>query len=768
MADDEQKITTLAMRPDETSSGKKRPRKADPASKRNVNTVNQRGYVEARILWPALGFPAVVSPTSAGGGLPTRDPTRCIYVLLLTNKRKLHKGDVARHLRYVPWEKRHTRWLPPARDGGTNAFAETDMEVFDKLRLLSNRGDLSQVYYFAADREGENGIMVTLSKYVRRFYWRRGLRYLREIHILEHAAARLQPGLHHLFWVNENKQDTSKNRSAEFQHLVGRGFAKQSRFGHDGVKTWKELKKTPSGRVSAKKAMSEYVWDFRKPRTLDNRTEVLHPLFIQNAHESLKIGHLTDLHVSIRADAYEKNLKAASVGSKFNNWNKTCAELYKTAKQKSNVLLMTGDLIDYGRGYNEQDGLGDDTAYWRDRNWFLFYEMLASGDKYDKPVYTILGNHDWRLNPYPPFAKGAPRPGAMNLTEDELKKAHGPGHEPRLSYAPIAPVIPSGLWQKFGKREGTLDVKTTPAETSVHSVAWYLLLINPFLDYLTALPGGYSLLMLDWGKGEKLDMDVIKGGINYGRHPFVSDHGGPAAKDSLSSHQTELVEQFVGASQSAKILGIHAPVLGPWPHWTDDHLQLGRVKWDPGDRGHADRGEVDHVALAYRSKDDPEGREADYGTILDKRDWLIKALRKAQVSLVCSGHIHRKNLLVVDKSLVTIKGVPAPLVRTIWQSLVWQASDGLAPLYVNTTSAGPRGNIRADQTDESWKPFAPSGYTVIELLKSGEIKGVTFVTDVGELRDPNARDELFFQRRRQLKEEGWPEQYLDSPRGPFE
>jgi hypothetical protein len=33
---------------------------------------------------------------------------------------------------------------------------------------------------------------------------------------------------------------------------------------------------------------------------------------------------------------------------------------------------------------------------------------------------------------------------------------------------------------------------------------WYLLLINPFLDFAFPLPGGQQVLMLDWGKHEEI------------------------------------------------------------------------------------------------------------------------------------------------------------------------------------------------------------------------------------------------------------------------
>ena len=40
--------------------------------------------------------------------------------------------------------------------------------------------------------------------------------------------------------------------------------------------------------------------------------------------------------------------------------------------------------------------------------------------------------------------------------------------------------------------------------TTVDSVLWYLLLINPFLDYAFPHPGGQQVLMLDWAEDEEL------------------------------------------------------------------------------------------------------------------------------------------------------------------------------------------------------------------------------------------------------------------------
>ena len=165
------------------------------------------------------------------------------------------------------------------------------------------------------------------------------------------------------------------------------------------------------------------------------RAEILHPLFVdRSGRPTLKIGHLTDLHVDVRADVYEENVKAwvvpperesaASRSSRPTSrrcsprsastitGTRALSHSTNDAKQEANAILLTGDLIDYGRAHWGQDAARAPsrtmTSTTPDRNWFLFSYLLSSGDAYTKPVYTNLGNHDWRINPYPPFAVGAP------------------------------------------------------------------------------------------------------------------------------------------------------------------------------------------------------------------------------------------------------------------------------------------------------------------------------------------------------------------------
>lgn len=130
--------------------------------------------------------------------------------------------------------------------------------------------------------------------------------------------------------------------------------------------------------------LSEYEYEYgslQKPyrselQMRNSRAEVLHPLFVKRSNNNgIKIGHITDSHVCVRANVYEENLKHENKKAQFNNWNKSFVDAYDHAKKDSDLLLFTGDLIDYGRGHwglTGRDKLGDDRLYHADRNWFLF------------------------------------------------------------------------------------------------------------------------------------------------------------------------------------------------------------------------------------------------------------------------------------------------------------------------------------------------------------------------------------------------------------
>jgi lysozyme len=737
--------------------------------------------VKARILWPALGFPAVVTPNSPPSPVPMRDgdASRCICVLVATNKQTLTPAEAAQHLRCVPWAQRGRRRIE------ANAFAANELAIRSDLGntplTLSGRKDpLGEHIRFGTNGGGQNGITACLANRVRDFYRQCGLAFLHEIRVSEAATARLANGQYHLFW--NNVQHGEQALSDELTLLLDR-FVRPQR---------PALSKLPS--ADRDFLFKGYMYEYGGLNAPYNRTrgasppvpvEILHPLFIcRNLSSTLRIGHVTDTHVDVRADVYEHNLNAAKIREpqaaraqhraprklgEYDNFNQSFLKVYDQARKNSDVLLMTGDLIDYGRGHwglGRAGQLQDDNSYFTDRNWFLFYYLLASGDAYDTPCYTILGNHDWRLNPYPPFAPGAPNPNELlhdhlDLTPDERKQiialAHGDGYKRKFSYTTRAESAAQLLTDRFGSsvkafiqmlgQTSNLEQAGFPTETSVESVAWYLFTINPFFDYNFTLPGKQNVLMLDWAKDEAVLFPIIRNGEQSGYSPlFPGDAAGaPKARSSLTGLQQKLVAEFLGGPSRAKIVGVHAPPVSPQPDWYDTDLVLGKKSYADPENARGPKG--GHPFFAFTPSTHvttPHGIIADRGSFgkEDTREWFIKAVAdpRYSVRVVLSGHIHRDGIYVVyaPSQPVDIVNPKDPsrrnrLVNPLLVGGVNRLGDKgrKGPVYMTTASAGPRGNFEKRPLNAreraSGGTTADPSYALLELTSDGALKGIRFV-----------------------------------------
>jgi hypothetical protein len=165
-----------------------------------------------RILWPALGFPAVIAPGAAPPpGASGPHVARSATVLLLSNRETLTSADAARYLRVVPWEQRTRAYIPEGQPG---CFAATDLRVRSDspagVLTRSQTDGRGDAISFGGDRY-EDSIIGSLSKAVRSFYARQGLRYLHEVRISEQACAKLADGQYHHFW-NGDRLPQRRNR----------------------------------------------------------------------------------------------------------------------------------------------------------------------------------------------------------------------------------------------------------------------------------------------------------------------------------------------------------------------------------------------------------------------------------------------------------------------------------------------------------------------------------------------------------------------------
>jgi V8-like Glu-specific endopeptidase len=745
---------------------------------------------KARILWPALGFPAVIAPGSKNDA----DAARNITLLVLSNKSSLRPDDVSRNLRCVPWAQRGKRYL------AGKFVAPDDVTIHaPKVTFTEKNESQAQLVEFGG---GTAPIRASLATAVRQRYDKE-LPFLHEIRISESRSAQLANGQYQLFW--NNAAETEDAPSDEMALLMA-GYAREK------SAALGELWKTHERYL-----LDEYEYEYGSlhrpycsttaPRI---RAEILHPLFVDRAGmPTLKAAHLTDLHVDVRNDVYEENVKAGEYQLKakaarqglssneqavlnmlglFNNWNKSVVSLYNDARRDANALFLTGDLIDYGRAHWGQDAgalLQDDDLYNVNRSWFLFSYLLSTGSSYSKPVYTTLGNHDWRINPYPPFAIGAPaaknffykerkplgtvekekklREWEADRADEALRIAHGDGHGRKFSYAAKAesalqllaenPAQSVSALANLMLQTKTMNVKDTPAETTIASVEWYLLAINPFLDYAFTLPNQHRVLALDWAEKEDVLFPIVVRGNEY---PYLiwqageAADPGPKAQSCLTKLQQDLVEGLRRWPGRSKLIAVHAPPIGPYPDWTDRDMLEGRAKYSKDKAGRA-RGNTDfvtqkpdgtterwygHPLFATPPKNGLKGMTADYGSFQNERTPFIEKAGDGQsnIRVVLSGHIHRNGAYVVHQ-LGNEKGPTLAGERIVYRVRTGDASGAVypavsktphgkrGPLYVNTTSAGPNGNYHP-VADVDMKTYP--GYARVHLAENGDIELVQF------------------------------------------
>ncbi len=506
----------------------------------------------------------------------------------------------------------------------------------------------------------------------------------------------LPSGLYNL--VCKHERDSYKSIKSSFQYVLKSMINYKS--SKDNI-VWEEFKKYCYKKCKVKEVGPDL------SKTSDGKPIIpYHPVYIPwKGKKYLNIAHISDTHVSRRwnamahwANEYSEgklqiqvNKKDCSIEAKnwanFNNPNRRFEEALQKANENSNVdiIIITGDLIDYNRGYygNKDSYFKHGVeSYYKNYNWILFYELLLKN--YNKPVFTILGNHDYRLNPYGIIPEwlvtiptSSPVPSSIytppakidvvRLLGININYADDLGIKVKGNNLDCLKKVTSFIYPEQMTKYWSWGCELI---TDYENVNWYNLVINPALDYMFTY-GDMGFLFLDWreneeiftirvkdflGKyGTKLEknfLDELIKRISLPLPSFMKDFialmksfekfGTPWAEDVLTKKQRDMIIKIIKKLENKKavlptlIVSMHPTVFcGPSISYND-----GKIVRD-------------------ESRDDDIQQHLALGNFKKHRHWFIKQMynftRSGGRAIVLSGHAHKNRVYTIEDCKVGSK-----------------------------------------------------------------------------------------------------------------
>jgi methyl-coenzyme M reductase gamma subunit len=418
----------------------------------------------------------------------------------------------------------------------------------------------------------------------------------------------------------------------------------------------------------------------QKQEKTDELVTLYHPfkVFKKNT-KYLNIATLADTHLAMRW--YEYDLKMPK-GIGFCNYNKVFAKIMdKTKSDDTHITFILGDLIDYNRGFDGKSDFRNIDKYVKNRNWLLFYHLLL--ENYPQPIFTVLGNHDYRINPHQPL----PRKPIIG------GEAYNIAYDLNLTRREV--------WKKIYEMDDKVYAACgSDLTTDWKAIYWYTFVINPFLDY-TFPYRDQTFAMLDWNREE--DIEALL----------------PWAANSLSKEQYEISTNWkkTNRNKKIKVVGFHQTLYNPCDEVGSKQLKKGEIYSDEKKK---------HIRVDIYGK---KGKDPGFlltpflgggllipdqlmnGTFYKCRKKFIDFIGEDKniVNLVLSGHCHRHGIYQIGKDRVYQKAVDKG-----------SEFDNTNPVIVTMNSSGPIGfkNIEGISKEEEGsrhiKLVAPS-YTKISF-----------------------------------------------------
>ncbi|GAB6097436.1 hypothetical protein JCM14469_36900 [Desulfatiferula olefinivorans] len=629
--------------------------------------------VQAIILTPALGYPAIVRTRADGSAW--------LEMIILTKKSRLEPDEVAYHVRLTSWSQKD---IP-------SHYSSRRLSIFQNYFLknhfpipVENLVKVSKCFTWTEDTFGlgTDGCDVSDTQFelklcmsnvfdwVMKSYKEKGYEHIFKIAVNLAHEPLIENNLYNVIWLEKEAMLEIDQRPSIAK--VIRGYLKSKLpdivFTEDG---------TPYGALKMK--LSDFGKGPEADSAEDIRVSIYAPVYRSSKNE-FNIGHITDIHLDTRMDVYAQSeasvieVKAncgehltfdanrrivadnelhAPLKNKVANFNAYFKDICRGLFEKgADCLVVTGDLVDYNRGLHttqtfkktpEKPGKTWSSLnvpynkHEKDRNWFLFYQVLLSlYDDIGKPIFTVLGNHDYVKYAMSPWPLGGTLWNGVydqNLTRYESALMFG-RHD---FLEKIKPLNESGL--SLGPGYNSPVEFLADGFEHISCVQWYSYFINPFADFVVDL-GKQSLFMVDWGCTSDIKMSVLKGsgGLHHAANLFKDKMDFGKMVDTENGR--EYKKNFFQAPFLIRNYSIY------WA-WVNSHFEKIKILF--------------MHATAICPKDDVSEWELEniygwddgqlqYGSFDEARIHILRAVEQGRLNMIVSGHSHRNIVMEVKDS----------------------------------------------------------------------------------------------------------------------
>lgn len=658
--------------------------------------VTQFAACDAIILYPSLGCPAIVK---------VEKDSAWLEMVIVSKSNDLRATEIAFHLRYSDWIRSHGNNM----DYKPLSLYE-DYFLDDKHKdELKNIIKISDIYdnsddTFGAGRKEDNFFTLQLGQ-MNAFPWvleshkENGYPYIYKIGInLKYEKDCLYEGkLFNFIWLERSVHEQSQKRPSLLKFLSD--MIKE--------KFLKKKFKTFLSDFDAELGGGEKFVTTPKEEVMATR---YHPVYV-SFKEQLSIGHVTDIHLDSRMELYSQSVASvievnenckggvkiennerviknsdfySPLKNMVANFNKLFMDISGKLLNKSDILVITGDLIDYNKGIHTDQTVKikdkkpsevwnslasnfltlDNKEHIEDRNWFMFYKhLLELYTLHRKPIFTMLGNHDYvkhAMAPWPLYGMAWEGVHDMNLTRYENALCFGEGYNDH--------------------REFIHNIKT-----SVDNVKWYTYFINPFPDYVVDY-GGQSMFMVDWGEAGVFPGKGIVDAVTMSklpvRHPGTLHHAPNlfCEKSVFEIQVTEVDSNGDEKTTNKTIKKMPYPIKNYtiYKSWIERSAKVRMLFTHATAICPRDNISIGEINNSFTWADD----ELRFGTFDCKRDIILKDVEDGKLHIIVGGHSHRNVVMSLNKK------VKNPIVLGAGEMV---NTDFMEPAHLSmvTSSGGP-------------------------------------------------------------------------------